>query len=235
MRINPKILLLIYLNICSFLAFADEKKPYYIELSSGFSNAYIPYNYGMPSGRYGSANVSSIALGYQFNDRIALDIDFSYRGEFTNNDGTYNTNNNDNAGVSTSIKSLSTMINGYYYYYNEIPNFRPYITGGVGLVANKTGALTMTFKDKDGDKCSSITEGDRTVSFAWKIGTGIKYQLNNSFEFDLRYQFVNLGNVRQGKSVSSYMNGDFIASESKINKSSILKSHELLVGIVLKF
>ena len=228
-------LLVISLIGAPSLVLAENQKPYYIELSGGFSNAYIPHNYGMPSGRYGSAALASIALGHQFNERIAFDLDLTYRGEFTNNDGTYDTSNNDNASVSTSIKSLSTMMNGYYYYYNDLPNFKPYITGGVGVAVNKTGALTMTFTDEDGERCAGVDEGDKTVNFAWKVGTGIKYQLGDNFEVDLRYQFVNLGNVKQGKLSSSYINGELIASENEINKSSALKSHEFLVGIVWKF
>lgn len=235
MRINLKLLLLIYLNVFSFVAFADEKKPYYIELSSGFSNGYIPYNEGMPSGRYGSANVSSIALGYQFSDRIAFDLDFSYRGKFTNNDGSLSNNGNEDMSVGTSIYSLSTMINGYYYYYNGYKGFRPYITGGVGVAMNKTGGLTTSFIDEDGDDCSITSGGEKTVNFAWKVGTGVKYELNDSFEFDLRYQFVNLGNVKQADSVSQYCNGEHIGSMNGITKSSSLRSHEILVGVVFKF
>lgn len=227
-------LLFICLISVPFLVLAEERKPYYVELGLGFSNAYIPYNHGMPSGRYGGAAVSSIALGRQFNDRLAFDLDLSYRGEFTNNDGTYNTDNGGDASVSSSIKSLSTMINGYYYYYNKYPDFRPYITGGVGVAVNETGTLIAKIEDDDFEY-SQVDKGDRTLSFAWKIGTGIKYQLSNDFEIDLRYQFVNLGNVKQGKSASQYINGKFHKSKSEINKSSALQSHELLVGIVWKF
>jgi opacity protein-like surface antigen len=233
MKLIIKLLVISSIAIPS-LVLAEEARPYYIELNAGFSNGYIPHNDGMPSGRYGGAAVSSIAFGRQFNDKLAFDLDLSYRGDFNNDDKSYKTALSDNATVSTSITSLSAMINGYYYYYNEYPGFRPYITGGVGLAMNKTGQFKMTYQD-DNDSCAVVAEGEKTTSFAWKLGTGIKYQLNNNFEVDFRYQFVNLGNVKQKSSESSYYNGKYLSSENITSKNSILKSHEVLVGIVYKF
>ena len=227
---------LIIFCLCSisFFALAEESKPYYFELGLGKSNGYIPHNDGMPSGKYDGAYVSSIALGSQFNDHIAFELELGYRGDFNNDDKSYKTYLSDQATASTSITSLSAVINGYYYYYNEYLGFRPYITGGVGGAINKTGQFKMTYKDGDNSN-AVVAEGEKTASFAWKIGTGIKYQLNNKFEVDLRYQFLNLGNVKQKSSQSSYYNDEDLGSENITSKNSILKSHEVLVGIVYKF
>ncbi len=226
-------LLIFCLSILAFDALSEEGK-YYVELSAGVSNGYVPYGGELPSGRYGSAGVYSFALGKQFNDRIAFDVELSHRGDYTNNDDSYTTNEGVH-NVSISIYSLATMLNGYYYYYDKNIDFKPYVTGGAGLSRNKTSNATTAGIDTEKEQRSQITSGKSATSFAWKLGTGVKYKLDSRFEADFRYQFVDLGSAKVSNTTSCYNNGSYIGSTIEAAKSSKLKTHEFLVGVIYKF
>lgn len=227
-------LLAFYCSFIAFSAIAAEENPYYVEFGFGRSNGYVPYTGELPSGHYGGASVSSIALGKKFNEHIAFDVDLSYRGEFTNNDDKIDTVNGLQDG-DVSINSLTAMLNGYYYYYNKFPDFRPYITAGAGISRNKSSNLVVSGVNEDNEPNSTVTSGETTTSFTWKLGAGLKYKLDEKFELDLRYQFINLGDVKMSDSSSHYSNGNYVANYNVTNKSSRLSSHEILVGIAYKF
>ena len=222
---------------CSFITFsaiAAEENPYYVEFGFGRSNGYVPYTGELPSGRYSGASAFNIALGKQFNEYIAFDVDLTYRGDYINNDDDVYTDHNTQKGTVT-LTSLSSMLNGYYYYYNKIPNFRPYITGGIGISQNKTSNQTISGTDINGDQLTNVSEKKTTISFSWKLGTGIKYKLDNRFEVDLRYQYVDLGNVDSSNTSSAYINGIYQKTTIGTTQSSRLSAHEILVGIIYKF
>jgi|GEM_PF-2701406 len=235
MKTRYKLLITSLITLLGFSAIAAEENPYYFEFGFGRSNGYVPYTGELPSGRYSGASVASVALGKQFNERVAFDVELSYRGEYTNNDDDTNTA----AGIlygRASITSLSAMLNGYFFYYDKLPDFRPYVTGGAGLAYNKTGSMTLSgISKKTKQPYSYVNEGDTTTSFAWKLGTGAKYKLDNRFEIDLRYQYVDLGSAKLGNLDSSYRNGQYTGSNYAATKSNRLSSHEIIAGIAYKF
>ena len=232
LRSSAGLLVLCMLSLA--LGASAEEDKYYIGLGLGRSNGYVPNTGELPDGKYGGASVYSFSLGKQFSNRLAFDIEISHRGDFKNNDTSFSTNIGTKE-ATISISSLSAMLNGYYYYFDKSPSFKPYLTGGVGLSRNKTSNLVVTGNDIDNEPASMVTEGSTTTSFAWKLGAGVKYILGSSFEADFRYQFVNLGDAKMGNSESDYRNGTYVGSEHVVLRPSRLRAHELLVGIVYKF
>jgi opacity protein-like surface antigen len=234
MKTRSKLLIISLAALFSLSAVAEEERPYYFEFGFGRSNGYVPYTGELPSGRYSGASVASVALGKQFNDRIAFDVELSYRGEYTNNDDSLNTTDGIQK-ATTSINSISTMLNGYFVYYNKHPDFKPYITAGAGISRNKTGKTTVSGTDANNDQLTISQDGNTNTSFSWKLGSGIRYKLDSSFDVDLRYQYVDLGNVSINNTTTAYSDGSYQGTSTEAIKTSRLSSHEILVGIIYKF
>ena len=107
-------------------------------------------------------------LGYDFGD-TRLETELAYRS-----------NDIDKfSGVGGSIdgdgdfSTLSLMINGFYEVENET-KFTPYIGGGIGFANVK-----LELFDEDDDE---------TV-FAYQLGLGIGYEINESVTLDLGYRY----------------------------------------------
>jgi opacity protein-like surface antigen len=74
---------------------------------------------------------------------------------------------------SSDITALSFLINGYFDFVNS-SRFTPYLSGGIGM-ANLDYKIT-NWSDND------------TV-FAYQVGAGVAYAINNHFIIDLKYRF----------------------------------------------
>ena len=88
------------------------------------------------------------------------------------------------SGRQTKYKTQihSYMINAYYDF-NTDSAFTPYIGGGIGYAKTK---LSET-KGRRGTKSNSHT------NFAWQIGGGIAYAVNDNVSIDVGYRYVDYG------------------------------------------
>jgi outer membrane autotransporter protein len=114
------------------------------------------------------------------------------------------------------------MVNTYYDFTTST-NFTPYVTLGAGVAKNEV-------------KITSINNGisvpnKATSNFAYKIGLGAKYSLNSSFDFDVRYQFVNLGKIKFSNTGTD--NG--VSTSVTTLEAPKLRSNEVLIGLAYKF
>jgi opacity protein-like surface antigen len=77
------------------------------------------------------------------------------------------------------------MVNAYYDMDFNAP-VTPYIMGGLGVSSNSTNTIYWPFVQQN--------EFGHSVShFAWQVGAGLSYALQDNFLIDLNYQFVDLG------------------------------------------
>lgn len=149
------------------------------------------------------------------NLRVALSLDYRPVYPFdVKNGGT-------NVGT-LDANSFATMANVYYDFHNSV-SFTPYVTLGAGFANNQT---------KIDQKNNGLSVSKKTTdNFAFKLGVGSKIALSNSFDLDLRYQFVDLGKYQFSNSAT--YNG---VSYPVINNKAVeMKIHELLVGLAYKF
>jgi opacity protein-like surface antigen len=157
----------------------------------------------------------SAAIGYRFNQYLSTELNgqyrqFRYYGEL--------------GGVkyTQKIHNYFTFLNGYCY----MPNttlFTPYITLGAGYTYNSPSNLyvrNQSYPTHDVD----IGE-DSARSFAYIFGVGVKTKLNNKWDIDLSYRYVNLGKVK----VHSTMTESAILLDKA---SQNLKGHQVSIGII---
>lgn len=116
-----------------------------------------------------------------------------------------NTGDIDEGEGTFKLKTQSLMLNGYFDV-NTGTKITPYIGAGIGYTKMK-GELRV-----NGEKGSQDDE-----TFAWQLGAGIGYAINNNVSIDAGYRYVDYG--------------DFEDDGDKIDTSS----HELYIGIRYNF
>ena len=74
---------------------------------------------------------------------------------------------------SSDITALSFLINGYFDFVNS-SRFTPYISGGIGMA-------NLDYRIENWS--------DYDVVFAYQVGVGVAYTINDHFLIDLKYRF----------------------------------------------
>lgn len=74
---------------------------------------------------------------------------------------------------SSDITALSFLINGYFDFVNS-SRFTPYISAGMGMA-------TLDYKIENWSDYDAV--------FAYQVGAGVAFAINNHFTVDLKYRF----------------------------------------------
>lgn len=98
--------------------------------------------------------------------------------------------------LTTSIRSYTTMFNGYYDFGN-MNGFVPYVGAGVGFAYHDMG-------DVRSDLTPGIQFGDDKVSFAWSLMAGFGYQLTDRAILDIGYRYIDLGSARSSHADNAF-------------------------------
>lgn len=217
----------------------EDQKNYYFQLNTGTSFGTLPRGEFTSSTKHSTTPLLGAELGYKFDENFRAGFDLSYRPNYTLKDTTIeNVPTSEEGWISNrttyssyQVKSLTAMANVYY----DIPttsDLTPYFTLGAGIARNTVketeNSTTASSYNDDGISLSSSSPvasklSTSKSSFAYKMGLGVKYAINQDFDLDLRYQYVNLGKIRAKKtSVSSVENGK-------------LHAQEVVLGVAYKF
>lgn len=120
----------------------------------------------------------------------------------------------DKSTASLAVKDRSVMLNAYYDI-NTGTKFTPYVGAGLGIAMLKASERGIYSDNK------SANASDSRNTFAWQIGAGVSYALNDNFNVDLGYRFLDEGHVAY-KDVNS------------LNKYEA-KAHEVSLGVRYTF
>ena len=126
------------------------------------------------------------------------------------------------------IKNQILMFNTYYDFKTN-SKFTPYINAGLGISRTKLRAFHFMNLGEDG---RAIIE-DKSTNFAWAVGAGINYAVNDQASLDFNYRYVDLGDIN-GEKKYSFSNNTYY-QQFKINNSLELKSHDFSIGLRYKF
>lgn len=169
-----------------------------------------------------------IALGYDFSNTFDLpiraELDFTARGKANSK---YNLVQDDSltADAKNQIKLNTLMVNAYYDFKNE-SSFTPYLSAGLGYASvNQKTTLSASLPTPDDNYSESYSRSHTSNNFAWSVGAGVKYALNDNFDLDFSYRYLDAG-----KASISY-NGDGTNIESKVK----VRTNDLMLGVTYKF
>ncbi len=227
--IYKKILLLASIGFSAFYSAANAEDlklndNYYVQLNAGISAS--TKGSGEINKKMGKSGLYGLEAGMKLNEKFRLGLGFDYRtGYAVNTTKTYKvgrrlkTDQTDDSEYKVS--SLVVMAN-VYYDIAEIKNFTPYINLGLGLAKNKVKYNSKIYTDSSYVENEYDSNKNTVNNFAYKLGFGTRYAVSKQVDFDLRYNFVNLGKIK----VRTFENG---VTKSKLN------THEFSVGVAYKF
>ncbi|ELM3723347.1 porin family protein [Edwardsiella piscicida] len=141
---------------------------------------------GMSNDNKGVGN-AGLVFGYNFENQFSLpvraELDYTFRANATSG------HTNDAAETNDSRLGLQTlMVNGYYDIKTGTP-FTPYVGAGIGY------ANVSLKNDMNGDNVQSNSN-----NFAWSVGTGVIYNVNERLDLDLGYKYLDAGKASAGNS-----------------------------------
>ncbi len=175
----------------------------------------------------GSAPLLGVEAGYRINDKFRTSLSLDYLSNFQWTNSYQIPNYPDDYLSKYKVISIVGMINGYYNI-TEFKGLVPYITAGLGVSRNQAKyTMTAIYIDQEDGSEEFYQKGTR-YSFAYKIGLGTTYSVNEKISLDARYQYVNLGKFKVNGSYSEDL-GYAGAISGKV------KTHQYLVGLAFKF
>ena len=126
----------------------------------------------------------ALAAGYDFWPQqmlpLRVEIEFAMRGNSeTEWSGMFGT-------AEMTFNSTTLLANVYYDFHNSTA-FTPSIGAGLGLAFNYLGVDTEYYNGY-GDSMD-----DRQTNFAWQVGVGVAYAINENIAVDAAYRYLDLG------------------------------------------
>lgn len=127
----------------------------------------------------------ALAAGYDFWPQqmlpLRVEIEFAMRGNSeTEWSGVF--------GTSEMTFNSTTLLANVYYDFHNSTAFTPYIGAGLGLAFNYLGFDTEYYDGRGGDSMD-----DRQTNFAWQVGAGVAYAINENIAVDVAYRYLDLG------------------------------------------
>ncbi|ENR5394373.1 TPA: porin family protein [Providencia rettgeri] len=175
-----------------------------------------------------------IALGYDLYDVTSLplraEFDIALRGKASSKHNLFYENNSFFTASDDSKNDITLntfMVNAYYDFKNET-NFTPYVSVGLGLASIKHKS-TYSYEEKSHHSMyygyDSFSKSKTKSNFAWSLGIGSQYAINDNLSLDLSYRFLDAG-----KSSLSY------TEDNEVYKSKVkVRTNDVMFGVVYRF
>lgn len=182
--------LIVATSSVAFAAVTDEGS--YFKIQAGSTNPKkVKGQAGFGTAKVRNSAILSAEFGGKVDEHVNLGLGIDYRPNIKTK----------NLLASQKTNNLSAMVNAYYTF-NEMEAFKPYLTIGAGVAGFQT-------------KKSSISKKTTKTNFAYQLGAGVNFAVNETTDFGIGYRFVDAG---------------------KFNKSykSRFRTNEFLGGITVK-
>ena len=168
---------------------------------------------------------ASVALGYHLTDQFRLEGEALYQSNDLNSySATLKLIGNDspfkNSGALQGERERTAFLLNAYYDFKNISPFTPYITGGVG------GYHLRIKASRFNDNFRPSREND--LDFAWQVGAGLNYRIDERISFDLKYRYFSGSNAE----ITIPSGSPFFRD---INELHQVGDHQIMAGIRVGF
>lgn len=228
------ILLIWCFTLSASLANEDHKT--YIQLNGGVAFAQ-PFSEGRElCGPFGCESfsyqektdtgfASSIALGYHLTEQFRLEGEAVYQtndlNKFTFSTSSFVSKNLFSAALQGERERTAFLLNAYYDFKNTSA-FTPYFTAGIG-------GYHLRIKSS---RFNPRPSRENDLDFAWQVGAGLNYRLNDTISFDLKYRYFSGSDAEVTFPISSGISGQ---PASEITELHEVGDHQVLAGIRIGF
>jgi outer membrane autotransporter protein len=193
---------------------------FYVTPKVGWSSFKAKIDYDMGGGsdsKTKSVTPFGLAFGYDFKPAAGIpvrtEVEYAYRGrkEMINYaDGA--------DSIKADVGTQSLFVNAYFDIHNSSP-VTPYVGLGVGYAVVSTDLEGNI--DIEG-KSYKFRQSETEVGFAWNMGAGAAWAINDSLSLDLGYRYADFGTTEE--KYLGYDIGDLKTT-----------AHEVLLGLRFSF
>ncbi|ATG15734.1 porin family protein [Providencia alcalifaciens] len=177
----------------------------------------------------------NIAVGYDFAKTTKLpirtELEFGMKEKASIN---HNLESFNDPGVLSSSDdaktdiTLNTVMVNTYYDFKNATKFTPYVSVGLGM-ASINHKMRYDYNEHivslNQYTHEQYTQSKTTNNFAWSVGLGSQYRVNNHFSLDMGYRFLDAG-----KSEANYY-----ADDQKNTSKVKVRSHDIMFGVTYRF
>ena len=160
---------------------------------------------GSGIGQYGQNSIGGgSAIGYDFYPKMQLpiraEVEYALRGNMqTTWDSQHGEIDGTPGHIETEAKwNAQTLFANFYYDFHNSTAFTPYVGAGLGVAFMNT-KYTVNGVSDAGDNVELLSKSKMSTNFAWNVGLGCSYAVNENFSVDLAYRFVKLGQTEVEK------------------------------------
>lgn len=196
--------------------------------TSASGNIYSGSGFGQD---FGSSAVVTLGVGAPithnengFNVRGEFEI--GWHPNFVASHTASNPANNIVLGTKTNVRAWTTMANAYADFATE-GAFHPYVGAGLGGAFTHLKPLNYTFNGTNG----GTEPGTNKSNFAWALIAGLGYTVAPNALLDLRYKFIDMGDVSSSGQVTLINNVTY----TQPPVTSKLRAHEITIGVRYAF
>ena len=119
-----------------------------------------------------------VAIGQEFTGNIRLEAEIAYQ---ENDLDKASISGLGSADIIGDTSSLALLLNGYYDFKNESA-FTPFISGGIGMAKVDVSNISLP-------GFGPVTLSDDDTVFAYQIGAGLGYAINEKVSLDVKYRY----------------------------------------------
>ncbi len=230
MKLNKLIkpLVVSCLTPLALMANAADDHMNFVTLRAGMDQPTISNNHAYANSA-ATTFAGGLEVGRKLNQMFALGLEYSYRSKSsfdmaeqytpTAQDGYQKSNST--WAVSSDVFMLNLTTNLV-----QDAKMTPYIKVGAGVARNKSHDYVQT----DETTQPTIFPGTTKNNFAWQLGAGLNVAMNDRFDVDFAYSYLNRGKV----TTKAYqLNNLTITSDTA--KYVKLADHSFTIGIKFKF
>lgn len=163
--------------------------------------------------------VAGLGGGYGFGNGLRLGTELRYR-EFDAG-GLSHAGFGAPVSADGSVTSTTLMTNLSYDFILRSSKLRPYVKGGIGAAWNEAEADMLGLERSAGwGIYSSATD----TQFAWSLGAGLAYPIDDCLSLTAEYQYIDLGSAETGVDINGHR-----------MRFDDLGSHEMTLGLRYAF
>jgi outer membrane autotransporter protein len=163
--------------------------------------------------------VIGLGAGYALGNGLRLEGDLRYRSFDSN--GTASNGFGAPSYADGSLASTTLMANLAYDFVLKNTKLQPYLKGGIGAAWNDAEADVVSLNRAPG---WGLYSGNTDTEFAWSLGAGVAYPIDDRLSLTAEYQYLDLGSAETGADI----NGQTMSFDD-------LGSHEVTLGLRYEF
>lgn len=205
---------------------------------SAFTGIDLDDNVGAPTSphlneRIGNGLFAGVGVGYDFGKYLRTDITFDIRRNVdVKSDAPCGAciPPNPFTPLHTTVGVYTALANVYLEPF-EFKRFKPYISGGVGAAFVDFGNVITTGNPPPQAPIAAFGGSDG-FRFAWSVGAGTSYAVNDNLSLDLGYRYLNIADGEVSDVVDKNNPG---AGSAGIVTFDDLQAHEVRAGFRYTF